>query len=40
VPYKTVLYAESARIATITLNRAEKRNAISYELMEDLVKIW
>ena len=34
--YKTVLYAESARIATITLNRADKRNAISYELLVDL----
>jgi methylglutaconyl-CoA hydratase len=35
--YKTVLYAEANRIATITLNRADKRNAISYELMEDLI---
>ncbi len=35
--YKTVLYSESDRIATITLNRAEKRNAISYELIDDLI---
>jgi methylglutaconyl-CoA hydratase len=35
--YKTVLYAEASRIATITLNRAEKRNAISYELIDDLI---
>jgi methylglutaconyl-CoA hydratase len=35
--YKTVLYAESQRIATITLNRADKRNAISYELIDDLI---
>ena len=35
--YKTLLYSESSRIATITLNRADKRNAISYELIEDLL---
>jgi methylglutaconyl-CoA hydratase len=35
--YKTVLYAESNHIATITLNRVEKRNAISYELIDDLI---
>src|SRR4029077_21271774 len=34
---KTVLYAEGDRIATITLNRADKRNAISYELIDDLI---
>ena len=34
--YKTVLYSESNSIATITLNRADKRNAISYELIDDL----
>jgi methylglutaconyl-CoA hydratase len=37
--YKTVFYTESNGIATITLNRAEKRNAISYELMEDLTAV-
>jgi len=35
--YKTLLYSESNRIATITLNRAEKRNAISYEQIDDLL---
>jgi methylglutaconyl-CoA hydratase len=34
--YKTVLYSEANNIATITLNRADKRNAISYELIDDL----
>lgn len=34
--YKTVLYAESESIATITLNRPDKRNAISYELIDDV----
>jgi methylglutaconyl-CoA hydratase len=36
VAFKTVLYSESNSIATITLNRADKRNAISYELIDDL----
>ena len=35
--YKTVLYSESQGIATITLNRPDKRNAISYELIDDLL---
>src|SRR5215475_2809881 len=35
--YKTVLYSESQSIATITLNRADRRNAISYELIDDLM---
>jgi methylglutaconyl-CoA hydratase len=34
--YKTLLYTEADRVATITLNRPEKRNAISYELIEDV----
>jgi len=34
---KTVLYEEQGGIATITLNRPDKRNAISYELIEDLL---
>ena len=34
---KTVLYGEEGGIATITLNRPDKRNAISYELIEDLL---
>ena len=37
--HKTVLYTESARIATIALNRADKRNAISYELIDDLIAV-
>jgi len=28
--YNTVFYSESNSVATITLNRAERRNAISY----------
>ncbi len=35
--YKTVLYSESGGIATITLNRPDKRNAISYELIDDVI---
>jgi len=35
--YKTLLYSESGSIATITLNRPDKRNAISYELIDDVV---
>jgi methylglutaconyl-CoA hydratase len=34
--YNTVQYSEAQSIATITLNRADKRNAISYELIDDL----
>src|SRR5580765_4392116 len=37
VSYNTILFAEVDRIATITLNRADKRNAISYELIDDLI---
>jgi methylglutaconyl-CoA hydratase len=37
VTYKTVLYSEAQSIATITLNRPDKRNAISYELIDDLI---
>jgi len=35
--YNTVFYSESNSVATITLNRAERRNAISYELIDDLI---
>jgi methylglutaconyl-CoA hydratase len=34
--YKTVHLAHDNRVATITLNRPDKRNAISYELIEDV----
>jgi methylglutaconyl-CoA hydratase len=37
VSFKTIQYAEANRIATITLNRPDKRNAISYELIDDLL---
>ncbi|HET9364412.1 MAG TPA: enoyl-CoA hydratase-related protein [Candidatus Angelobacter sp.] len=33
---RTVLYSEAQGVATITLNRPDKRNAISYELIDDL----
>ncbi|HLW54671.1 MAG TPA: enoyl-CoA hydratase-related protein [Candidatus Angelobacter sp.] len=35
--YKTVLYSGSDNVATIVLNRPDKRNAISYELIHDLL---
>jgi methylglutaconyl-CoA hydratase len=35
--YKTLHLAHDSRIATITINRPDKRNAISYELIEDLL---
>src|SRR5271155_1400014 len=34
--YKTVQLAFDSAVATITLNRPEKRNAVSYELIHDL----
>src|SRR5215470_6229236 len=34
---KTVTYSEAENIATIVLNRPVKRNAISYELIDDLL---
>ncbi len=40
MPYNTLLLspAESSRIATITFNRPDKRNAVSYELIEELAR--
>lgn len=35
---KTILYREEGAIATITLNRPEKRNAVSFELVDDLMR--
>lgn len=35
--FKTILYQESEKFATIVLNRPEKRNAISYQLIDDLL---
>ena len=34
--FKTIQLAYDAGVATITLNRPDKRNAISFELIEDL----
>jgi methylglutaconyl-CoA hydratase len=36
--YKTVQLAFDCGLATLTLNRPDKRNAISYELIGDLIK--
>lgn len=36
MPYSTIQLIYDERVATITLNRPDKRNAISYELIEDL----
>lgn len=36
--YKTLQIAFDSGIATITLNRPEKRNAISFELIDDLLR--
>jgi methylglutaconyl-CoA hydratase len=35
--YKTLLLSEADGIATITFNRPEKRNAVSFELVDDLL---
>jgi len=35
--YQTLTVSHENRIATITLNRPEKRNAVSFQLVEDLV---
>ena len=35
--FKTVLYEVSDRVATVTLNRPEMRNALSFELRSDIV---
>ena len=35
--YKTIQLAYDSGIATITLNRPDKRNAISFELIDDLL---
>jgi methylglutaconyl-CoA hydratase len=36
--YNTIQLAHEGGVATITLNRPEKRNAISFELIEDLLR--
>ena len=35
--YNTILLGDEAAVATITLNRPDKRNAISFELVEELM---
>lgn len=35
--YKTILLKHEGRLATITLNRPDKRNAISFDLINDLL---
>ena len=35
--YQTLTISHENRIATITLNRPEKRNAVSFQLVEDLI---
>jgi methylglutaconyl-CoA hydratase len=37
MPYNTLQLTNQNGVATITLNRPDKRNAISYELIEDLL---
>ena len=37
MPYSTLQLAHDGRVSTITLNRPDKRNAISYELIRDLL---
>jgi methylglutaconyl-CoA hydratase len=36
--YKTIAVQHDASVATITLNRPDKRNAISFELIDDLLR--
>ena len=36
--YKTIQLAYDGGVATITLNRPDKRNAISFELIDDLLR--
>ena len=36
--YNTIQLAYDGGVATITLNRPEKRNAISFELIDDLLR--
>jgi methylglutaconyl-CoA hydratase len=38
MPYKTLVTAHDSGISTITLNRPDKRNAISFELIDDLLR--
>jgi len=37
MPYNTIQLSTDSGVATLTLNRPDKRNAISYELIDDLL---
>lgn len=37
MPYKTILFEQQANIARVTLNRPDRRNALSLELMLELI---
>ena len=36
--YKTIQIGYEGKVATLTLNRPDKRNAISFELIDDLLR--
>jgi methylglutaconyl-CoA hydratase len=38
MPYQTLITAHDSGISTITLNRPDKRNAISFDLIDDLLR--
>src|SRR5256714_14264731 len=38
MPFETILVSERQGVATLTLNRPDKRNAISFELVEELLR--
>ena len=37
MPYNTIQLSRDVHVATISLNRPDKRNAISYELIDDML---
>jgi methylglutaconyl-CoA hydratase len=37
MPYNTLLYTESENVTTITFNRPDKRNAVSFELVDEIM---
>jgi enoyl-CoA hydratase len=37
-PYKNILFAIADRIARITLNAPEKRNALSFQMHDEIVR--
>jgi enoyl-CoA hydratase/carnithine racemase len=40
MPYDTLLYEKNDRIATITINRPEKRNAWTTQLSEEIIEVF